>query len=324
MFSGILLHYFNTVIPHTSIAKQIVFNIPTKEVFEKVIYSLFPDSNYTFLQHHRLTAIPFIWISLILILLCFTLIGIPWKLFLKENILRYSIYLFLGGVIIALLYALNGVIIHEWYKPLFAVPIIFGIYSISFPKQPLTRVTAIILTILPLSTIVVYSLSAFSDIRFLPSVATRARVNRYLEVGNLLSEVFPGKNLLTSEIGSLGYSYNGKIIDGVGLISPSALKYQPMSVPDQRSNPYIGAIPSEFVKVTNPELVVSYPIFVEEFDSSNYKNRYEKIVIPALSNRFKFLLDEWNNWGKDSLFIYIRKDILQSNDIEYLKEKLSE
>jgi hypothetical protein len=68
---------------------------------------------------------------------------------------------------------------------------------------------------------------------------------------------------MTSEIGGLGWGFHGKILDGVGLASPEAIRYHPMRVPDERSSGLWGEIPAGFVRDSHPDLIVSYDMFAE-------------------------------------------------------------
>jgi hypothetical protein len=149
----------------------------------------------------------------------------------------------------------------------------------------------------------------------IPFIEDGIRVQRYLEVGKELYTLFPNARLLTSEIGGLGYSFRGEIIDAVGLVTPSALTYHPMKVPQQRQNATIGAIPARMVGDLLPELVVSLPIFVQEFDHSSYRNLYTKIIIPSSTKiwRERTLTD--SIWGSSEFYIYIRNDLATQQKI---------
>lgn len=318
VLSMILFYFFHTIIPNTAVAKNIVFDLDKIDVFTKAVFSLFPDQNYQFLQNHRLSFLKENWIIFFLVLVLFSFIGIPWKTFLKQKNRSLGVYFILSGLLILFVYIFNGVNIHAWYIPLFAFPIILGIYSMTFPRQPLTLLLAMVLSIIPISNLVSYSIATFNDVNNLPSITERARVLRYLEVGEVLAKHIPNKTLLTSEIGGLGFSYRARIFDAVGLISPSALKYHPMKVPEQKSSLYIGAIPTGFVKEVNPDIIVSYPIFVEEFDSSEYRNNYNKLIVSSVTKSLKHVLKQNRVWGSNHLFVYFKKDILIPNNLRYL------
>lgn len=323
VLSSIVFYYFHTLIPNTIIAKETVYKISSMDLVETIIYSLFPNINY--LIPYRINYIFHnyqILFYLIITILLFTLIGIPWIRYFKDAEKKWGLLILVAGINISLGYIFNKTLIFDWYIPLFSIPILFGIFSLSVSRQPLTRITAIILSLLPISILAHYFLATFININYLPDVLVNERIERYTEVGVLLNKIFPDEQLLTSEIGALGYSYDGKIIDAAGLVSPAALKYHPMKVPTQRQSSLIGAIPAKFVTETNPEIIVSYPVFVKEFDKSTIKKNYEKISVSSLPNNLSKKLNSNKIWGSDSLFIYLRKDITEPKKDEYLKSKL--
>lgn len=91
-----------------------------------------------------------------------------------------------------------------------------------------------------------------------------ARVEQYLLIGRELRESHPDATIVTSEIGGLGWAfYPGRIVDGVGLVTPAAVKFHPMKVPEERMGCYIGAIPAGIVREVKPELIVSMPTFAD-------------------------------------------------------------
>lgn len=188
------------------------------------------------------------------------------------------------------------------------------------------RILIILLTILvslnPISNFIQYTYFAIVNPAKAPSAVTGLRVQRYLEIGNILYSLLPNDNLLTSEIGGLGYSFRGEIIDGVGLVSPEALKYHPMKVPQQRSSGGIGAIPAKMVGDLKPEIIVSYPIFVQEFDKSAYCSQYKKIILPALSKYWQDQSGIEKIWGSPYLFVYIRKDIFTNQLANEIRNRI--
>ena len=69
-----------------------------------------------------------------------------------------------------------------------------------------------------------------------------------------------GKLVAASEIGAFGYFSNAYILDTVGLVSPEALKYYPLS-PDLYSGTY--AIPPDLVRDIQPAYVMTMEVFIE-------------------------------------------------------------
>jgi hypothetical protein len=147
-----------------------------------------------------------------------------------------------------------------------------------------------------------------------------SRVKMYLSVGNLLHKEYPNSNLLTSEIGGLGYSFQGKILDAAGLASPDALKYHPMKVPEERSSGGYGAIPPEYVRSTNPELIVSYDHLAEALLRADILEKYQVITIPVYLPQDAQYTESKSIWGSQYLRIYIRRDLSVADSILNLEK----
>jgi hypothetical protein len=115
------------------------------------------------------------------------------------------------------------------------------------------------------------------SIRFVDQDGTRLRVVTYARIGKYLSAVTSGaESLAAPEIGALGYYFNGRVIDACGLVSPEIIPFLPVP-PDQRAGPAVGAISVEMVQATDPDWVVSMPIFMREslLRSEWFNARYE-------------------------------------------------
>jgi len=94
-----------------------------------------------------------------------------------------------------------------------------------------------------------------------------ARVHEYQRIGASLYDVCPTANLMSSEIGALGWTFHGPILDGLGLASPEAVRYHPIPVPGGLANPnffgIMSGIPGGYVRDFRPDLIVSYDIFAQ-------------------------------------------------------------
>jgi hypothetical protein len=331
VLSGIIFYFYLTIIPHTVIAKQVVYQLSVSNIFNNVLFSLFPAPTAPFLgirfgtgvQKTVLKMLTGVWKPALFLLIVVTfLIVIRARKSALLKAEQWGAGIFAGGLIIALAYIVKHVFLHGWYVPLFSVPILFAVYLAALQGQILVRLMALILSLLPISNLFLYTYAAFVSPSVLPTVCGEIRVQRYLQVGGYLYNLFPNAKLLSSEIGGLGYSFHGEIIDAAGLITPSALKYHPMKVPDQRSSGGIGAIPAKFVGEISPELIVSYPIFVQEFDHSHYVNGYTKISVPAFSKDLQEKTKCEELWGDRDLYIYIRNDLVTDHVVSFLKQKL--
>ena len=191
-------------------------------------------------------------------------------------------------------------------------------------QQAIVSLFAVLISLNPFANLGLNTYAALVDRSNSPQAATGMRVQRYLEVGKLLHELYPTARLMTSEIGGLGYAFGGEIVDGAGLITPAALEYHPMQVPEQRRNGRIGAIPAAFVYQQLPELVVSYEVFVQEFDVSDYQTAYTRIAIPAFSTYWQQQTGLEKVYMSDELYIYIRNDIANEDAIQAITASLNQ
>ncbi len=90
----------------------------------------------------------------------------------------------------------------------------------------------------------------------------RLRIQAYRQVAEYLNQhVQPGQTVAAPEIGALGYYLQtGRILDPCGLVCPEAHAYLPID-PDQRQRGDIGAISRQFVRATEPDWIVTMPVF---------------------------------------------------------------
>jgi len=91
------------------------------------------------------------------------------------------------------------------------------------------------------------------------------RLRPYFAIADHLFQVCPSGTLMTSEIGAVGWNFRGKLVDGLGLVSPEVLKYHPMRVPEQRAKEDAGGIPAQAVADLQPDYVVGMEIFLTDF-----------------------------------------------------------
>lgn len=118
------------------------------------------------------------------------------------------------------------------------------------------------------------SKAVLPEFGFLGNDRILLRVGRYLDIGTELYSFCPSCTLVTSEIGSLGYSFKGKVYDAFGLGDPEAVRFHPMKVPEERQGYGIGAIPPKYVEYRNPDFVVSMPVFSQALRRSTVINSY--------------------------------------------------
>jgi len=220
----------------------------------------------------------------------------------------------LWGCALSALYIWRNTFIFAWYIPLVYVPFLVGTLLMIFIDQSTLR--RILASFLLLSTflatyqhleLLVRSVMT-KDMRELPLLDESGRVHTYLAVGRALHEVCPDSQLMTSEIGALGYSFQGQLFDGFGLASPDAIKYHPMQVPRERSSSLLGAIPTGFALEKKADLIVTYDIFGEAvLASPQIRSEYDDL-------RFSPVLPEDASagrkapWGIKTLHVLVKRD----------------
>jgi hypothetical protein len=210
------------------------------------------------------------------------------------------------------LYCVARAFIFAWYWPLMLVPLALSAILV-FP----TRVPYVLLLLLvalpsyPIATakeaygLLVGNPSFFRDF----TVAARAR--QYLRIGNDLAQLMPTAVLMSSEIGALGWTFPGRIVDAAGLVSPECLKYHPMPVPEERSRGTLGAIPPRAVTDLAPDVVVSMEAFSEAFRRQLAAGTISDYVLfrnyPVISEADSARSGLHVVWGSRATQVYLRR-----------------
>lgn len=291
------MHFFGTNVPNTIGAKSVIYNLTAYDTLLKEWFS--------FVQGN--VAGKFISIFLVLVFVVLVLLTVIRK-FSEAN--SYLIMAF--GVGIAIAYVFKKILVFQWYVPIYTLPVLLGCFVWIVRERRVAFSAVLLLLLLPymfLFAQAVYA-SATGKFQVYKNFKPGARVQQYVQVSQWLYKKYPTAVLMTSEIGGLGYGFGGKILDGCGLISPDAINYHPMKVPEQRTSSLIGAIPLKYVQEKMPELLVSLESFCEEFSSSGLaQEKYHKIQLPVFTARDLRLAPDSNIWGSNFLLVYIRKDI---------------
>jgi hypothetical protein len=308
-FVAFNLLYFHALLPNTIAAKSIVYKLTLTDVFNVGIPTVVPNSEFFdgFPYFQTLVLVP-LALALVAAILHPLVMVIRHKKPTNADFIIYA--LLIGGLAIGGAYIAAKAMIFQWYAPLFAIPILVACYAILMHRQLGWLFAVIIIFSSPLETALIQTIqSATEDIPvFTPNFATGARVRKYLEVGDQLYQTFPGATLLTSEIGGLGTGFSGRILDGMGLVSPSALAYHPMAVPGERSSGLLGAIPERFIEANSPDIVVSEDVFAQAFLRSAFRRNYWRIRQPIYLDSDMEISPSPLLWGSRYLNIFIRRD----------------
>ncbi len=303
------LVFFKTLLPATMHAKRIVYSISFFDPLEDLLRQL-------------MYFVPFLegwwWWALAVaaaLLLVLAVTGEARGGRFREERSEILYMLGGGGLLIAAVYVLARGLVFPWYVPLVAIPVTLALFVMAARSRMLAAYAALLILVgIPHGvTLARSSMAAAGDFERYGYFAENARARKYLEVGGRLFERFPDARLMSSEIGALGYAFKGRIVDGVGLISPQALKHHPMRVPEQRSYGYIGAIPAAFVEEASPELIVALDIFVEELLRSEVASHYAMFREPVYIDEDLQFVPSPMVWWSRHLNIMIRKDLLSQD-----------
>jgi hypothetical protein len=319
------VHFWGTVIPNTTAAKQVVYSMSQFAAFVKIILSFFPGlplsgDSYIFQAYFILFGISALFMIFILIYA----IQSKKKADTNTAIRSFTIIVIGSSFAIICAYTMMRVYIFDWYVPLYIIPFILASFKIMLDARGrLFRWLFIgLFSIWTCSFLVNSSYITLSSLlskpELYPGFDSGARVRKYIQVGTALYRQYPTARLLTSELGGLGYGFRGYILDGAGLVTPEALQFHPMKVPEERANGLIGAIPVKFIQQTNPEIVVSYDIFIESFSKSDLASRYVLIREPIFLEDDLLRKNYPEPWVGKNLNIFIRKDIYLANPFNFV------
>jgi hypothetical protein len=212
-----------------------------------------------------------------------------------------------AGAILDLCYIARKTLIFPWYRPLAATLIVLGLIA-SVPAfegrgwRRYLAMAAVLAFINP--TTFERELAAYALNR--PSIDGAdkfdIRTVAYLAVGRSIYQECPTARLMSSEIGGLGEGFAGEILDADGLATPSAIKYHPMRVPEERSSGDLGEIPAGFVSEMRPDVIVSYDMFAESLLKNPDRSTYTELIYPALPASE---MPRYSDWSKHRLYIFV-------------------
>lgn len=237
------MYFFGALIPQTVKAKAIVYT----------------GNMYDTLYRIGLPAVPLLFISMV------ALFGALIWLCAKQRAPRSICFAGIFGMLVLQLYLVRNVFIFPWYTPIYLYPTLgAALYMYSTRHAVVCALATITLVFFGASA----ASTAFQSMHALPTRDLRAagyttsmRVQQYLTIGADLAREFPAATVMAPEIGGLGWTFPGHIIDAVGLVSPECLVYHPLAVPQDRPNSIIGAIPPGAVRDLQPDVIVSMEIF---------------------------------------------------------------
>ncbi len=310
-FVAYWLVYF-PLLPHTIAAKSLVYEVPWRETLDALTRRALPTLPW--LASVELRA------ALVAVLVAILVGGVvfrgrrsgpaaagrgPWGLILG------------AGCAVGCVYGVSGSLLFPWYVPLVGVPIAAIVYlsGTTSESRALVVITLVALVIPHSIALGITFVASFGPIERYPYLAENARVRRYVDVARRLDAGFATATLMSSEVGGLGFGFRGRVVDGMGLVSPEALPYHPLHVPDERSRGSLGAIPPEFVEAIDPEIVVTLEAFGEALLRSPIAERYVDYRFPVYLPADARALGTSELWESRHLHVWLRRDRIRTDPL---------
>lgn len=111
-----------------------------------------------------------------------------------------------------------------------------------------------------------------------PNAQEHTRTYQYAQIARWLNERSKATDrVCISEIGAFGYHYHGRILDGLGLVSPEVLRYHPVSA-TLRPSGLAGVIPPQVARDFLPEFVVSLDVFAGAVFADPWFNEHYRLI----------------------------------------------
>lgn len=332
IFTGILpfivydLYFFKTIVPHSAIAKKVVYSFTYLDTFFNIFFEAFINAIFAIFKALKGTSnISFVYLLVAIPLILLFSLVVNVLLTLKRGIQKEKLWPLIFGLsslFIAAGYVFGRALIFDWYRPLYLFPALLSFFLFTFSSVRLVRrVAKTVIAVIFLISSILLAQSLYASVgnrSFFPLFAMGARVKTYLAVGKILNDDYPGATLLTPEIGAIGYTFRGKIFDAVGLASADAVPFHPMKIPEQRENGSIGAIPPEYVQAKHPDIIVSHDRFAKAFQAGEEIKHYNVIQIPVYLPEDAEYSESRTLWKSKYINVYIKKSLPVTENIKYL------
>ena len=297
------LFHFGSLYPHTARVKEIVYELTGKDFIRFAFISGYGEWAVK-------TALPLLvaafFAATVWTILKSTRI-VPAHLDATGSGMRDALLVFvLPAVTIFFVYAAKRVFIFPWYAPLFLVPAHLAVLRVLFVRGGSIRVAAALL-LMPLAIVSCQIMASLPLPSSAPFFEAGARARHLKRVGSSLAAEFPQAVMMAPEIGGLGFSFSGKIIDSVGLASPEALPFHPLRIPEQRPTGFHGGVPAAFVEQEKPTLIVGLESFMQDFLHSTQSAAYEiRRLLPVEDDDMK-AFSTGRIFGSTALIVAVRR-----------------
>jgi hypothetical protein len=312
--------YFGSPVPTSTFAKKIVYVAPTYLALQTCLAELlnvFPFQNLLPFEHSNPFAANMVGSAVWAVLV--------WRgwAFVRRRSPGASLVV-LQPVGAFAFYALTNPLMFRWYvvtfAPLATMFAILGLVDLArvLPGGPTVpyagaALATMLLSVAPMR----YTWAPFvppTDPRFhfgMPNASESARTYQYENIARWLADrARPEDRVCISEIGAFGYHFPGRILDGMGLVSPEVLRYHPVPLA-LRGSGILGVIPPAVVRAYQPELVVSFDVFARALFQDEWFNQSYELIgrWPWFGGPVRWRDLPPMLWGGVEMRAYRRKDV---------------
>jgi len=301
--TAFLLIQFHTIIPNTIHAKAAGYSVGHLEMAFDLLWDGPGDPQYGLIRFVSwlIAAVSLLWATTSLLQTNRAGLLSSWPVYTA----------FICGLLICAAYLAHPTLLLFWYRPLYTLPILlFLLFKLcQNPRSKYSVMLPLFVGLWSYHVVMVLPGVFCGRYEASPDFDEVARVHRYTAIGQILNSACPTSTLLTTEIGGLGEGFQGYIVDGLGLSSPEAIKYQPLKIPEERPNGKIGGMPPGIVREKQPDVIVSYDVFALAFLQSPELSLYQQIQIPMFNRADQVKAKDSRLWGESSrLFLFLRRD----------------
>ena len=267
------LYFYGSIIPQTVITKSKVYHIEFAQFPVMALGGLFGSE---ILLKAKFIAALYIIAGLTLLLIAlFRPCAVKPLDKATQNI---GITCALLSILILTAYALSAGLIATWYTPLYIVPLLLSI-SFGIPALGIThffRYVFLVFFCLPLfAQSAQYIKAALQNKPELaPEYLVSARVKSFISIAEELNNQNSTAVLLAPEIGALGFAFKGTLLDAVGLVTPEAVAYHPLTIPEERVSGAHGSVPPRYVEKSLPDYIVGLDLFLSGFTKHTISKSY--------------------------------------------------
>ena len=246
-----LLH-FGTVVPHAVVAKPLVHHYALRES----ITALQPEIVLRLTQWSTGACFLLALAYLLLGTLPALSLARSWAS-LRSSRIQVVVASAIGGLAVIIAYVSARTLVFAWYRPLYFLLLFIPPLALATRERSRVVYAAALLAAMPGLVDLAGNIAASGgQVQSHSFFLEGARSRQTLRVARQLARDYPDAILMTPEIGAAGFGFPGHIDDGAGIATPRALRYHPLPVPEERGSQSEGALPRDFVRDEDPDIVL--------------------------------------------------------------------